>query len=89
LAYEIYGKEIVYERHRHRYEVNAKYIDLLESGGLTISGWSIDGFPEIIELNDSSFYLGIQAHPEFRSRPLNPSPIYVKFLERAALSTRQ
>lgn len=89
LAYEIYGKEIVYERHRHRYEVNAKYIDLLESGGLTISGWSIDGFPEIVELKDSSFYLGIQAHPEFRSRPLNPSPIYVKFLERAALSTRQ
>ncbi len=88
LAYEIYGKEIVYERHRHRYEVNAKYVDLLESRGLTISGWSIDGFPEIIELKDNDFYLGIQAHPEFRSRPLSPSPIYVKFLERAALNAR-
>ncbi len=82
LAYRIYGKEIVYERHRHRYEVNPKYIDKLEKAGLKVSGWSIEGYPEFIEMkNSSSFYFGSQPHPEFKSRPLEPARIYYYFVK--------
>ncbi len=87
LAWRIYRREIVYERHRHRYEVNPKYIDILESTGLRISGWSLEDYPEIIEYPSyKSFYLGIQAHPEFKSRPLNPSPIYYYFVKYLSVS---
>jgi len=84
IAYEIYGREMVYERHRHRYVVSSKYIDLLERNGLTVSGWSVDeNYPEIIEArNHRSIYIGTQFHPEYRSRPLNPSPIYMYYIRR-------
>ncbi|RLG84050.1 MAG: CTP synthetase [Thermoprotei archaeon] len=82
LVYKLYNKEIVYERHRHRYEVNPKYLDKLEAGGLRVTGWSVEGYPEFIELKDyKSFYLGSQPHPEFKSRPLQPSPVYYGFLK--------
>ena len=82
LAYKLYQKKIVYERHRHRYEVNPKYIDKLESVGLKISGWSQEDYPELIEhKNYKTFYLGTQPHPEFKSRPLQPSPIYMGFIQ--------
>ncbi|RLG82701.1 MAG: CTP synthase, partial [Thermoprotei archaeon] len=81
LAHKIYGKDIVYERHRHRYEINPKYIDKLESIGLKISGWSQENYPEFIEFsNYSTFYFGTQPHPEFKSRPLNPSPVFNSFI---------
>ncbi|MEM3992946.1 MAG: gamma-glutamyl-gamma-aminobutyrate hydrolase family protein, partial [Desulfurococcaceae archaeon] len=82
LAWRIYGTNEVYERHRHRYIVNPKYIDLLEASGIRISGYSEEGHVEIIEYGDgNSFYLGLQAHPEFKSRPLNPSPVFNEFMK--------
>lgn len=82
LAWLIYGVREVYERHRHRYIVNPKYIDQLEAVGLRISGYSEEGYPEIVELREtSSFYFGIQAHPEFKSRPLQPSPVFMGFVK--------
>ncbi len=83
IAWEMYGKEIVYERHRHRYEVNEKYLDKLETVGLRVSGWSPEGLVEFIELsrNIHKFFFGTQPHPEYKSRPLNPSPVFSKFIE--------
>lgn len=85
LAYQIYQSDIIYERHRHRYEVNPAYLDLLVSNGLKISGWSVEGMRvEFIEYPHNKFYIATQAHPEFRSRPLQPSPIYLAFLKNFA-----
>ena len=83
IAHSLYGKDRIYERHRHRYEVNPKYIHKIFAYGLKISGLSYDGRVEFIELNrkEHVFYLGTQAHPEFRSRPLSPSPPYLGFLK--------
>lgn len=82
LAWRLYSTREVYERHRHRYGVNPRYIDVLESSGIRVSGFSEEGYPEIIELKDQSiFYFGIQAHPEFKSRPLQPSPVYLGFIK--------
>ncbi len=81
LAYRIYGSKIVYERHRHRYQVNPKYLDLFEKEGFRVSGIGAGGFPEIMELRGSRFYLGTQAHPEFKSRPLKPSPMFLEFIK--------
>lgn len=90
LAWRIYGLSEVYERHRHRYSVNPKYIDVLEENGMIISGFSEEGFAEIVELkNTEQFYLGLQFHPEFKSRPLNPSPIFTYFIQYIAEKTEQ
>lgn len=87
LTYSLYGKRRIYERHRHRYEVNPKYIDVLIESGLKISGLSYDGRVEFIELNNKEhpFFIGTQAHPEFKSRPLAPSPPYLGLLKAALL----
>ncbi|MEM0014824.1 MAG: CTP synthase [Zestosphaera sp.] len=82
LAWRIYGgANPIYERHRHRYQINPEYVDALEREGLIASGLSSEGFPEVMELRSRRFYLGVQFHPEFRSRPLRPSPIYASFLK--------
>ncbi|ADV64539.1 CTP synthase [Desulfurococcus mucosus] len=82
LAWSIYGTREVYERHRHRYGLNPKYIDILEKAGLRVTGWSEEGHAEIIELKEGKvFYYGTQAHPEFKSKPLKPSPVYKRFIE--------
>lgn len=82
LAYKLYGAREVYERHRHRYEVNPKYWDKLESAGLKFSGWDEEHLRvEFAELPGSLFFLGSQAHPEFKSRPGKPSPPYRGFIE--------
>lgn len=81
LAWRIYGSTEVYERHRHRYGVNPRYVDLLDKAGLVVSGTSDEGHVEIVELRDNRFFLGIQAHPEFKSRPLKPSPVFYHFLK--------
>ncbi len=84
-AWEMYGKEVVKERHRHRYEVSPKYVDALEKAGFKISGWSPENYVEFIELRDyPTLYFGSQPHPEFRSRPLQPSPIYSYFIKTLA-----
>ncbi len=83
--YSLYGRDTIYERHRHRYEVNPKYVDKLVEHGLIISAWSPKGLVEAIELprNEHPFFLGTQSHPEFKSRPLQPSPPYVGLLKAA------
>lgn len=83
LAYKIYGTEKISERHRHRYEFNNKYLDLLENKGLVISGMAIkEKLVEIIELPNSihPFFFGTQGHPEYKSRPLKPHPVFLAFL---------
>ncbi len=88
------GKELVYERHRHRYEVNPKYVGTLEEAGLVVSGVTPglagrgEGLVEAIELPDHPFFLGVQSHPEFKSRPMRPSPPFAAFVE-AALEQRR
>ncbi len=79
LVHRIYGSDEVYERHRHRYEVNPKYVDKLESVGFIVSGYSDEGFPDFMELK-GRFFVGTQAHPEYRSRPLSPSPLFLSLL---------
>jgi len=82
LISDIYGNaEIIYERHRHRYQVNPAYIDAFESSGFKVSGFSEEGFPEVMELKGNEFYLGTQFHPEFKSRPISPSPIFFRFVK--------
>ena len=86
LAYEIYGTEHTSERHRHRYEFHDDYTQDLEQGGLIISGRSVkENLVELIELPRSvhPFFLGTQGHPEYKSRPLHPHPIFVAFVEAA------
>jgi CTP synthase len=84
LASRIYGTALVYERHRHRYEFNCLYERTLTDKGLRISGRSPDGkFVEIVELPDHPWYLAVQFHPEFRSKPLKPNPIFAAFVEAA------
>ncbi len=76
-----YGKEVISERHRHRYEFNRKFEEQLTSHGLRITGRSKDGkFVEICELPDHPYFLGCQFHPEFKSKPLEPHPLFVSFI---------
>ncbi len=83
LASKIYGKEEVYERHRHRYEVNPEYIETFKKHGLIISGTSENGLVEIIELKDHPWFLGCQFHPEFQSSPIESHPLFTSFIEAA------
>lgn len=84
LAWKLYRSPIIYERHRHRYEVNPDYWNSLEREGLVLSGLSEDGRRvEIIELSDHPFFLATQYHPEFKSRPGKPDPAYYGFVKTA------
>ena len=84
LAYRIYGKEVVSERHRHRYELNSYYVEDLEKGGLVASGKNPEtGLVEVVELPSHPFFIGVQFHPELKSTPENPQPIFVAFVQAA------
>ena len=86
MAYEAYGKILIQERHRHRYEVNPDYIKILKEAGLVFSGQSPDGvLMEIAELPKKihPFFLGTQFHPEFIARPLSPHPLFTAFIKAA------
>src|SRR2546425_68652 len=84
LAERIYGASEISERHRHRYEFNPRYEDELGGHGLVFSGKSPDGkFIEIVELPDHPWFLGCQFHPEFKSKPLDPHPLFASFIEAA------
>jgi len=85
LAYKAYGKEHITERHRHRYELNNKYREILEKRGMIMSGVNPErNLVEIIELKDHPFFVGTQFHPEFKSRPLEPHPLFLEFVRAAA-----
>ena len=75
------------ERHRHRYEVNIKYKDKFEKKGLIFSALSPDGMlPEVIELKNHPWFVGVQFHPEFRSRPFTPHPLFSSFVKAAEIN---
>ncbi len=83
-----YGALTVDERHRHRYEFNNEYRDQLEKAGMTVSGESPDGeLVEIVEITDHPFFVGVQFHPEFQSRPLSPHPLFNAFIKAAKQSS--
>ncbi|HUV14630.1 MAG TPA: CTP synthase, partial [Acidobacteriota bacterium] len=84
LASQVYEKKEISERHRHRYEFNREYEDILVSYGLSVSGASPDrNFVEIVEITDHPWFLGCQFHPEFKSKPLRPHPLFVSFIGAA------
>jgi CTP synthase len=89
LARKAYGEETISERHRHRYEFNNAYRDPLSEKGMVFSGISPDGeLVEIVELTDHPWYLGCQFHPEFKSRPMTPHPLFVSFIKAAVEKSR-
>ena len=84
LIRKIYNLDKISERHRHRYEVNINYKEKFEKKGLLFSGMSSDNkLPETIELKSHSWFIGVQFHPEFKSRPLNPHPLFTSFIKAA------
>jgi CTP synthase len=85
----IYGETQISERHRHRYEVNTKYRERLEKAGVRFAGLSPDGLlPEIIELPDHPWFIGVQFHPELKSRPFEPHPLFASFIAAAVEQSR-
>ena len=88
-AANIYGSTEISERHRHRYEVNTNYKDRLEQHGLRFSGMSPDGIlPEIVEYEDHPWFIGVQFHPELKSKPFDPHPLFVSFIDAAINQSR-
>ena len=84
LAWQAYGADEVWERHRHRYEVNPEYVPLFEEKGLVVTGKSPDRiFVEMVELPDHPWFLACQFHPEFKSRPYDPHPLFRSFIAAA------
>ena len=89
LISKIYSNKRIKERHRHRYEVNIKYKDDFEKKGLIFSALSPDGMlPEIIELKNHPWFVGVQFHPEFKSRPFTPHPLFSSFIKAAEITRR-
>jgi hypothetical protein len=85
----IYRSEAISERHRHRYEVNTAYRDRLEAKGLSFAGTSPDGLlPETVELVDHPWFIGVQYHPELKSRPFEPHPLFASFIAAAKAQSR-
>lgn len=85
LGEKVYGASLVHERHRHRLEVNNKYIEQLKNNGLTISGVNPDlDLVEVIEIKDHPYFIACQYHPEFKSRPFKPHPLFVGFIKESA-----
>jgi CTP synthase len=89
IAHKAYNQELVYERHRHRYEFNVRYRDQIENCGMEVTGISPDEtLVEIVEIKDHPWFLGCQFHPEFKSKPFNPHPLFRDFI-KASLKFRQ
>ena len=88
-AANIYGTTEISERHRHRYEVNTNYKGALEQRGMRFSGLSPDGvLPEIVEYEDHPWFVGVQFHPELKSRPFEPHPLFASFVGAAVVQSR-
>ena len=86
ISYKCYGQELISERHRHRYEFNNKYKDIFASKGIVFGGFTLDNeLVEIIELKDHPWFVAVQFHPEFKSKPTNPHPLFKEFI-RATLN---
>ncbi len=88
-VHEIYAADLISERHRHRYEVNPHYKDALEGAGVMFSGMSPDGLlPEIVEIPDHPWFIGVQFHPELKSKPYDPHPLFTSFIGAAVEQSR-
>jgi CTP synthase len=88
-VHRIYGETEISERHRHRYEVNTNYMAKLEEGGMLFSGLSPDGrLPEIVEIPKHPWFIGVQFHPELKSKPFDPHPLFSSFIEAALAQSR-
>src|SRR5688572_20869706 len=86
---EIYGSTSISERHRHRYEVNTNYLDRLAERGFRFCGMSPDGvLPETVEMDGHPWFVGVQFHPELKSRPFDPHPLFASFIEAAVEQSR-
>ena len=84
LAHKVYGAKEIIERHRHRYEVNSAYREQFEAAGLRVTGLSPDGtLPEIVEIEGHPWFLAMQFHPEFKSKPMAPHPVFTAFIAAA------
>ena len=89
LAKDIYGKELISERHRHRFEFNNHYLEQYQSSGMRTPGINPEsGLVEIIEIPEHPFFIGVQFHPEYKSTVANPQPLFVSFV-KAALTHAQ
>ena len=89
LAHQLYGSDAISERHRHRYEVNIVYRDTLEAAGMKLSGLSPDGhLPEIVERPDHPFFVAVQFHPELKSKPFDPHPLFTGFVAASMEKSR-
>lgn len=89
IAFQAYGREMIEERHRHRYEVNGKYTEAFQKAGLKPTGINPKtGLVEIVELVDHPFFLGVQFHPELKSTVENPHPLFISFV-KAALEAKK
>lgn len=89
LAQKVYGSNTISERHRHRYEMNTNYAKVLADAGLIISGYSPDGLlPEIIERNDHPWFIAVQFHPELKSKPFEPHPLFLSLIKAAISQER-
>ena len=88
LAHRLYKKDTIEERHRHRYEYNPQFVPLLENCGLKVSAWHKELLPEIVEYPKNPFFIAVQFHPEFASRPLKPHPLF-DGLVKAALKNKK
>ena len=89
LAYNVYQSEAIEERHRHRYEVNLAYEDDLAKHGMVFSAKSPDGvLPEIVELDHHPWFIGVQFHPELKSKPFDPHPLFTSFISAAVDQSR-
>ena len=89
LVASVYGQDTISERHRHRYEVNIKYEPVLNKSGMSISGCSPDGkLPEIVEIKEHPWFIGVQFHPELKSKPFAPHPLFVSFVKAAIENSR-
>jgi CTP synthase len=88
-VHQIYGRDQLTERHRHRYEVNLAYEAALAKAGIIFSGKSPDGtLPEIMEIPDHPWFIGVQFHPELKSKPFDPHPLFTSFIGAAITQSR-
>ena len=88
-VHDIYQSENITERHRHRYEVNNKFEDQFEKEGVLFSGYSPDGLlPETVEIKNHPWFIGVQFHPELKSKPFDPHPLFKSFINAAKLNSR-
>jgi CTP synthase len=90
MARKLYGREMIMERHRHRYEANPAYRCELEEKGLMVSGLSPDGkLAEIVEIKDHPFFMATQFHPELKTRPFRPHPLFLGFIKAAVKRSKK